>query len=199
MRSVLTSQETLKYLVAADPKLQRLFDEVDPAGFEMSSKSVYCALVGAVVGQKIRFTKARQLRGKIYAKLGGTDFGPEATAAVPDKEWRELGLETRQLDILRRVETWCTEHPEWCDTNEGLAQLQKSVHGIGPWTIQVVKLTALTDLDIFPENDVFLNERLKRLYELDSRPSGYEIKRLTEKWKPYRSIVCWWLWRWQIQ
>lgn len=197
MRATLTDPVVVDYLLRADPKLKRLFDEVDPANFELSPKSVYCALVGAVLGQKIRFSKARALRGKVYELMGGTVFEPIDTAALPNEHFRALGMDARQLEIMRKVEAWCLTHEGW-DTNEGLAKMQQCVKGIGPWTVQVVKLTALTDLDIFPTNDVFINERLKRLYDLPKRPSGYEIQKLAEPWTPYRSVVCWWLWRWQM-
>jgi len=195
MKAIVCDESIVSFLRSADPKLQRVFDEVDREAFEISDKSPYCALVGAVIGQKIRFAKARELRGKIYRKLGGTLFGPQHTKKLSNAELGRLGLEVRQIEILRRVECWCLEHPAW-STNEGLEQMRCNVRGVGPWTIQVIKLSALTDLDVFPTNDVFVNQRIKKLYGLPTRPTKRKVLEIAAKWSPYRSVVCWWLWRW---
>lgn len=194
MRAILTNQTILDELIRNDAQLQILFDAVDPNLFDLPTKSPYSALIGAIVGQKIRFTQAREIRSRLYKTLGSVEFQPGDTQSLTnDQLTTVIGLDERQIQILRRVEKWCLDHTDW--PNE-LDQMQHQINGIGPWTIQVVKLTMLSDLDIFPTNDVFINERLKRLYKLPNRPSPAQVQEMSEKWAPYRSIVCWWLWRW---
>lgn len=196
MRAILTNQTTIDELLHADPCLKKLFDDVDQNLFDLPPKSPYSALIGAIVGQKIRFTQARDIRSKLYKTLGSVEFQPADTQSLTNDQLTHIiGLDERQIQILRRVEKWCLDHNDWA-TPDGLAQMQRQINGIGPWTIQVVKLTMLSDLDIFPTNDVFINERLKRLYNLPKRPTPAQVQEMAEKWAPYRSIVCWWLWRW---
>ncbi|GAH68368.1 unnamed protein product, partial [marine sediment metagenome] len=128
----------------------------------------------------------------LYTKLG-VKFTCVDSSKLSDIEWNQLGLDQRQIDIIHRVEEYCSGCPEWFDD---LEQLRTAVKGIGPWTIQVVQLMSLTNLDIFPTNDVFINERIRRLYGLGERPTKSQVEKISAVWSPYRSIVCWWLWRW---
>lgn len=179
--------ESLKIHIASrDPKLKIVFDDVDASGFKLHEiiKKPYPALIGAIIGQKIRYTQARKYRSKLYEVLG-TDFTPEQVVDL-DLTW----LGNPHSMIIKNVTQYILENGVDLSTESGIRSLE-NVKGVGQWTVNTTLLTCLMNWDIFPENDKFLQARIKKLYG-----SSKNLSEITMKWSPYRSIVTWYLWRW---
>jgi len=49
-------------------------------------------------------------------------------------------------------------------------------------------------MDAWPVNDIALQEGMKRLKQLESRPDGKAMQRLGEAWRPYRGAGALMLW-----
>lgn len=69
-----------------------------------------------------------------------------------------------------------------------------SHRGIGGWTISNYRLFCLADFNAWPGNDLALMESVKRLKQLDSRPTPAEMDRFAESWQPYRGAAALMLW-----
>ncbi len=68
------------------------------------------------------------------------------------------------------------------------------IRGIGSWTADNYRLFALADLDAWPVNDIALQEGMKLLKSLKTRPSATELEVIAEHWRPYRgagALVLW--------
>jgi len=66
----------------------------------------------------------------------------------------------------------------------------KGIKGIGPWTIAVFRIMVLRDPDVLPLGDVGLERAIANVYG-----PNQDVQKLAEKWRPYRSVACWYLWR----
>lgn len=175
--------------------VQRSPSETNDSFFptEEVAKSPFASLVGVVIGQKIRFMKARALRAQVYQHFG-TTFSP--SAVLDDLEILEdiLGPEHRQqYDAISRL---CIK-AEDCKINPRTAReiqdLCAGIRGIGPWTIAAVLAARLLDWNILPKKDKFLERKLREL------PPADFPKDPTTQWAPYCTIATWYLWRWRIQ
>jgi DNA-3-methyladenine glycosylase II len=69
-------------------------------------------------------------------------------------------------------------------------QALAGVKGIGPWTIAVFRIMVLRDPDVLPLGDVGLERAIRNVYG-----RRRNVQRLGEKWRPFRSVACWYLWR----
>lgn len=195
LQKLLVDENIISELIKKDPQLKQVFDTVHESVFETVYKPPYVALIGAVIGQIIRYQDAKRIRGELYKRLGGTDFTVHDFVAVSDEDLFKIGFDEQKIKILKRVNNFIVDQQLDLTKESDLKRLLE-IRGIGEWTIQTVKLTSMLDIDIFPAKDVFLRNRLKRLYNLPSRPTIKETEKLAEKWSPYRSVVCWFLWRW---
>jgi 3-methyladenine DNA glycosylase/8-oxoguanine DNA glycosylase len=174
------------YLVTKDPGLQVVFDAVDANGFQLHTviKNPYTALVGAIIGQKISYTKARSLRGELYSRYGAS-LAPEI---IRDADLVFLGQVP--ATIITAVTEYILVNNVDLETEAGIMSLGE-VCGIGSWTLDTVRITCLRNWDVFPLNDVFLQKRMQRLYGVNC-----DMKSISMNWSPYRSLVTWYLWRW---
>ena len=49
--------------------------------------------------------------------------------------------------------------------------------------------------DIFPEKDIGLKNAIVKIYNLkDNDKQSKIIKKLSERWKPWRTVATWYLW-----
>ena len=68
------------------------------------------------------------------------------------------------------------------------------IRGIGAWTANNFRLFALGDMDAWPAEDIALQEGMKRLKDLDERPSGKDLFVLGNAWRPFRGAGALMLW-----
>ena len=71
-----------------------------------------------------------------------------------------------------------------------------SIKGIGNWTTDIYLMFCLQSKDIFPLGDIALITTIKELTKVKTK-SG--IVRLTQKWKPYRSLAAYFLWHYYLK
>ena len=49
--------------------------------------------------------------------------------------------------------------------------------------------------DVFPMGDLGIKKAIKKLYKMEDIPNKNEMQKISNKWKPYRTLACWYLWR----
>jgi DNA-3-methyladenine glycosylase II len=64
------------------------------------------------------------------------------------------------------------------------------IKGIGPWTLSVFRIMVLREPDELPQGDVGLLRAIANVYG----PTA-DLRELSEKWRPFRSVACWYLWK----
>lgn len=175
-----------EFLITKDKKLESLFDIVDKEGFQLHSvvKDPYTALIGAIIGQKITYKNAKNLRSQLYSRFGSILLPMQ----IKDADLDFLGL--MKANIVKDVTNYILINNIDLNTEKGLYSLM-NVKGIGLWTIETTLLTCLMNWNLFPMGDKFLQTRMKRLYG-----NNCNINVIIENWSPYKSIVTWYLWRW---
>ena len=82
-----------------------------------------------------------------------------------------------------------TRHPD----EEVMRQLV-AVKGIGRWTAEIFLMFRLGRPDILPADDLGLMNAVHRAYKLRKRPDAKRLRKMGEKWRPYRSVASWYLW-----
>ncbi|KAL9272827.1 putative DNA-3-methyladenine glycosylase YfjP [Drosera capensis] len=61
------------------------------------------------------------------------------------------------------------------------------VNGIGSWSVHMP--------DVLPVNDLGIRKGVMLLYGLEELPRPSQMEQLCEKWRPYRSVASWYIWR----
>ena len=79
--------------------------------------------------------------------------------------------------------------------DEAVIDALVEVKGIGRWTAEMFLIFVLNRPDVLPVDDLGLREGVRALYGLPARPSAARLTELCERWRPYRSIATWYVWR----
>ncbi len=80
------------------------------------------------------------------------------------------------------------------DNEEVMASLME-IPGIGRWTAEMFLIFGLKRPDVMALGDAGLQRGAKMLYPKASS-NGNALEKVSERWKPYRSVASWYLWRW---
>lgn len=75
-----------------------------------------------------------------------------------------------------------------------VARILTALRGVGDWTADNYRLFALLDMNAWPYNDLALQEGMKILKSLNSRPDAKVMQAMAEAWQPYRGAGALMLW-----
>lgn len=154
----------------------------------------YNALLRTLIAQQISTHAARSIYGKLEAGLGNLDT-PEAILAAEDDTLRACGLSRPKITYARslaeavasgRLDFEALQHME----DEDAIAVLSSVKGFGRWSAEIYLLFAEGRPDIWPADDLALQEAVKRLAELPERPKARATRLLAEGWRPHRGAMA---------
>src|SRR5258708_3682590 len=80
-------------------------------------------------------------------------------------------------------------------TEEEIHERLTQVHGIGEWSVQMFLISRLGRPDVLPVHDYGIRKGFQRVYGHKDVPKPQVILEHGERWRPYRSIASWYLWR----
>ena len=69
------------------------------------------------------------------------------------------------------------------------------INGIGRWTAEMFLIFNLCRPDVFPADDIGLLRGICKCYNLNYPIKKEVAIKMSEDWKPYRSVATWYFWR----
>lgn len=72
-----------------------------------------------------------------------------------------------------------------------------AVKGIGPWTAEMILMFSLNRPDVFPIDDLGIQNAMIRLYKLTAHNSQLktQMQKIASAWRPHRTLACRYLWK----
>ena len=196
------TSEALDHLTAADKTLGRLIKKVGPCTMKRTRRSPFIALVSAVTHQQLNGKAAQTILGRLKALYPGKPFPtPEDLARTPVETLRSVGLSRAKAAAVRDIaeKTLVGIVPDAraiarLDDAEIVERLT-AVRGVGPWTVEMLLMFTLGRLDVLPATDYGVRNGFALTYRSRELPPPAKIMEHGERWRPYRSIAAWYLWR----
>jgi DNA-3-methyladenine glycosylase II len=195
--------DALKHLSRADKTLARLIKRVGPCTMKPHQRrSPFVALVTAVTHQQLNGTAAKTILKRFLMLYPGKRFpAPEDVLATPDEQMRGAGLSGAKVaaikDIAAKTVTGIvpTSRAVTKMSNEEILTCLTGVRGVGPWTVEMLLMFTLAREDVLPVTDYGVRKGFALTYGWKELPRPKELLEYGERWKPYRSIAAWYLWR----
>jgi DNA-3-methyladenine glycosylase II len=197
------SPSVRRALVRADPTLGALMKRVGPFRLELSPlHSPFAALARSIVYQQLHGRAAATIFERVCERVGhGKAFTPEALLAVPEPRLREAGLSANKLAALQDLARKTLE-----GTVPPLAKVRRmddaaliehfsQVRGIGQWTVEMLLIFRLGRPDVLPVDDYGVRKGFMLAYGLPDMPRPKELLAHGERWRPWRTVASWYLWR----
>jgi DNA-3-methyladenine glycosylase II len=190
-----------RHLMRVDPVLKPVIRRAGPCGLGGRRRvSLLEALAESIVSQQLSKKAADTIYSRFLDLFPGGRF-PEAEAllsAAPEM-LRACGLSRPKIAYLQSLATLARQGELRMDrlrrlSDEAVIEQLTKVKGIGRWTAEMILIFHLGRPDVLPVDDVGLLAAIERLYGLEGRPTPAQVVELGEKWRPYRSVACWYLW-----
>lgn len=159
------------------------------------------ALARAILYQQLAGRAAATIHGRVCALTPGPGVGtPNAFLALSDARLRAAGLSRNKLRALRDLAQQIADGRLRLGRaallpDEVLIERLVAVRGIGVWSAQMFLMGRLGRLDVLPSGDLGVREGLRRLDQLDARPTPAALLERGEVWRPLRSVASRVLWR----
>jgi DNA-3-methyladenine glycosylase II len=200
-----------RQLAAADPKLGGLIHRAGPFTLKLKSQhSPFEALLESIIYQQLHGKAAAAILRRLLTSFGELHPTPEHLLQAPEDQMRACGLSASKLKALRDLAAKTID-----GTVPTLVQIRRmpddeiverltEVRGIGQWTVEMLLIFRLGRPDVFPFTDYGVRKgfaltfnRLPRSKPFDATmlAKPQQMLRRAEKWRPYRSVASWYLWR----
>jgi methylated-DNA-[protein]-cysteine S-methyltransferase len=189
---------------ASDAALARVIDRAGP--FEMRLKrtpSLFVALAEAIVYQQLSGRAAETIFARVCALFAHAHAGPtpEQILRASDEKLRGAGLSRAKLlslrDLARRARAG--EIPTLAEVqgmdDEAIVERLSEVRGIGRWTVEMLLIFRLGRPDVLPSDDYGVRKGFQFAFRRRELPARRELERRGARWKPYRTVASWYLWR----
>lgn len=122
---------------------------------------------------------------------------PKDIQKIASSDLRRCGLSRSKINYIKilsdkviRKELEIMKMDEL--SNKEILQELVAVKGIGRWTVEMFMMFTLARPDIFPVDDLGLRNAFQKLIKpMDKN----EIEKYALRWKPYRTIASWYIWK----
>jgi 3-methyladenine DNA glycosylase/8-oxoguanine DNA glycosylase len=191
------------HLRSRDKRLARLMDHCPDDRFELSpTTTLFHALAQSIVYQQLSGKAASTIFGRVRAIYAPKKFPtPGELAATPPERLRAAGLSNAKtaamIDLARR--TASGELPTLAQirrlSDDEVVERLTVVRGIGPWTVHMFLMFRLGRPDVLPVADYGVRKGFALTYRKQELPTVEELTAHAERWRPYRSLASWYMWR----
>jgi DNA-3-methyladenine glycosylase II len=166
------------------------------------TQSLFAALARSIVYQQLSGRAAETILGRVVLALGRRPFpAPRDLLQAPPELLRQAGLSAAKTAALKDLAAKTLEgsipsmaRVRRMDDEEIIDHLT-AVRGIGRWTVEMLLIFRLGRSDILPTTDLGVRKGFGRWFRRGKLPEPAVMVRRGERWRPYRSVASWYLWR----
>lgn len=190
----------LRHLTKSDPLLAALINTHQPPTFD-SFHPPFLALAKSILYQQLAYKAATSIYTRFVALCGGeAGVVPDAVLALSPSQLRQIGVSGRKAgylhDLASKYKTGILSDSSIMGMDDkSLFTMLTMVKGIGSWSVHMFMIFSLHRPDVLPVGDVGVRKGVQFLYGLEELPRPSQMEQLCEKWKPYRSVGSWYMWR----
>lgn len=190
----------INFLKKVDSKLELLIDKFDTPELE-PSHNYFESLTRSIIFQQLSGKAAGTIYKRFLNIFPSDSFPlPREVLKTEETQLRSVGLSYRKASyVLALAEAFNSQSflPKDLDklNNIQISELLIQIRGIGQWTADMFLIFSLNRLDIIPLTDLGIQKGMKEFFNLNVLPSDKKMSRLSNKWKPYRSIASLYMWK----
>ena len=195
-------ERAVRELRAADPALAKVITAAgDRRPRVQPLHSLFESLGRSIIYQQLSGLAAGAIHRKYAALFPDHRPTPEHLANLSDARIRSAGLSASKLAALRDLakRSLANELPTLKQmekmTDDAIVEALTKVRGIGPWTVHMLLIFRLGRPDVLPVADYGVRKGFQKTYKKRELPNAKTLEKHAEKWKPWRSVGSWYMWR----
>ncbi|TAQ91500.1 hypothetical protein B7494_g206 [Chlorociboria aeruginascens] len=215
--------EAIAHIIKIEPKLKPIVEKYPCEVFspEGLAKEIdpFNALVSGIISQQVSGAAAKSIKTKFIALFYPPDSDPEThifptPSAVVTKDiatLRTAGLSQRKAEYVHGLAEKfssgeLTTSMLFSATYEEVFEELIKVRGLGKWSVEMFACFSLKRMDVFSTGDLGVQRGMAALMGKDvgklkgkggkwKYMSEKEMEEIADRFKPYRSVFMWYMWR----
>lgn len=203
LRLPFDARRALAHIRGNDPTLAGAMRALGPFSMALeASGSTFSALAEAIVYQQLSPKAASVIHMRFCQLFGRADAPlPEQVLAASEDLLRSAGISRAKVAAVRDLAaryldgTLPTLEQARRMADEDLIRELSRVKGVGRWTAEMFLMFRLGRPDVLPLGDYGLQRGFAAVFTDGHMPTPQEMEAQAERWRPYRTVACWYLWR----
>ncbi|NOT09515.1 MAG: DNA-3-methyladenine glycosylase 2 family protein [Gemmatimonadales bacterium] len=167
-----------------------------------TTHSAFESLAHSIVYQQLSGKAAATIFGRFRALYDAAgELDPRAVLKTPHRRLRSAGLSEAKALAMKDLAAHVTRGavPSIAELRrldpDQVVERLTVVRGVGRWTVEMLLLFRLGHPDVLPAHDLGIRKGLARVMRRRELPDPEAVIRRGERWRPWRSVASWFLWR----
>lgn len=184
---------------------EKLFHAISTLNYEIRPEiniDIYHSLLSSIVSQQLS-TKVVKVIWKRFADLFPDSYpSAELLLAKEHEVLRGIGLSNSKANYVKNVAEFSLENNMSFDYLQGMSDEEiinylSRIKGVGRWTVQMILMFPMDRPNVFPVDDLGIQNSMKKLYEIDLEKKELKNKmnEISAKWSPYKTVASKYLWK----
>ena len=187
-------------LLKRDKNMRVLINKYGSPDYNLR-QDYYQSLLRSIVFQQLSGKAAQTIYERFVNLIPKTsNLCPNEVLKLDKDKIRKAGLSFRKIDYVRNLADYFENNSFQKKDVERMTDQEISkeliqIKGVGQWTVDMFLMFTLNRADILPCTDLGIQKGIMKILNMKSLPSKKEMENCSRKWRPYRTIACWYLWR----
>jgi DNA-3-methyladenine glycosylase II len=187
-----------------DKKLEKVLSKQQPIVLK-EEKDHVDYLCSSIIGQQLSTKVAAVIRDRFFSLIDQEKKLAEQIIKLEVDVMRSVGLSQSKAGYMKNLASFSIENNDQIlslntMSDEEVVKFLTQIKGIGAWTVEMLLMFAMQREDVFPVDDLGIQQAMIKLYEIDAS-SKKELKlkmnQIADSWSPYRTYASMHLWRWK--
>lgn len=187
-----------------DKKLELVLSKQQPIVLEQE-KDYVAYLCSSIIGQQLSTKVAAVIRDRFFSLIDAEKKLAEQIIRLDVDSMRSVGLSQSKAGYMKNLASFSIENNDQIlslntMSDEEVVKFLTQIKGIGAWTVEMLLMFAMQREDVFPVDDLGIQQAMIKLYEIEAS-SKKELKlkmnQIADSWSPYRTYASMHLWRWK--
>ena len=168
-------------------------------------KDLFSYLCSSIIGQQLSTKVAEIIRQRFFSLFDEKSDLPFQILQKEIIELRSVGLSNSKAQYLKNIASFYLENKsQWDDlhqlSDKEIILFLTQIKGVGKWTVEMLLMFAMGRENVFPEDDLGIQQAMIRLYKIETANKKIlkeEMNKIAASWSPFRTYACLHLWKWK--
>ena len=159
-------------------------------------------IVDSIISQQLSVKAAATILDRVKNLFPNKKITPNLILDIEDLALRNCGMSWAKAKYAKDLATKTLDGTLQLDkldkmTDQEVVDHLVLVKGIGRWTAEMILMFTLVRPDVFPVDDLGIQNAMSKLYKINRKTKTFKSKlvKISDHWKPHRTLACWYLWK----
>ncbi len=188
-----------RHLAARNPAMAQIIERVGRCTLS-PGRDRFISLCEIIFTQQLSMAVATALFARFSKLFPNRRPTAPLVLQLGDDDFRKAGLSRQKTAYLKALAArWQSGQVPSRRfrrmTDDQIVETLLPIKGIGRWSCEMFLIFVLNRPDILPVDDLGIRKAVQSAYRLPKIPESSQVMELGEKWRPWRTIATWYLWR----